>query len=128
MRGADQSVRAPSFRLILRTNVAEQRHECLHAGGVAGLDIARGIAHVQALFRFAAGELAGVQHGFRVWLAVCRGVATHDAYRVFLQAELFDERIGEERRLVGDNAPVETARRELIEQEGRNIWKPALRK
>jgi len=78
--------------MILRTNVAEQRTSvCMRQ---RCRPMSRAHRHVQAFFRFTAGELAGMQHGSGVacGLPWCRHSTS---IRVFLQAELLDERIGE---------------------------------
>ena len=78
-RGADKTIRPPAFRGFMTVNVTEQRYKRLHAGLFAGLDIALSITHIQTFFWAAAGSGAGVQHGFRVGLAVGDSITTDHA-------------------------------------------------
>ena len=99
---------------VLDAVVAVLDGDCAHAGGLRGLHVAQVVADVPAARRREREGLRRVQQRRRMRLRMRRRVAADHAARG--QAEPGDDALGEARRLVGDDAPGDVARREVLEQ------------
>ena len=102
-----QDVRFPGRRFSVSA-IPPGGGDGMHACSAAGLDVAQIIPHVPAL---AGGELqSGGRLQQRGWvrLGMCCGITGNDA-TCMAQPYLRNERLGESRRLIGNNAPGKAA-------------------
>ena len=113
---ADGAVRRPRPPVVVGVQSSRRGDQRRHAGGVRRLNVALGIAHIDAL----AGRRRRPvpPHAASAAGAACaraQRVAAHHAGEARPQSELLEQRLGEPRRLVGDDAGHQAARGERVE-------------
>ena len=107
---------APCFGGVAGGNVAPCGENGVHACVVPCLDVAFGIAYIDAVFRLHLEYGAGVVHGEWAGFGLGAGVAADDYGGWGNEAEFGDKAVGEYVGFVGDDAPCDVLDGELGEQ------------
>ena len=111
-------VGAPGMRRAVISKVAVGNRCGQRSRSVSGDDVALVVTDVEGALRCAAQHCARMQDRQRGRLGLRRGVAADYASGARAESKGCDERIGEARPLVGDNAPCDALNFKRIEQCG----------
>ena len=107
---------APCFGRVARGDVAPCGKDGFHTCDAPCLDVAFGIANVDAVFRLRLDGGAGVVHGDGAGLGCAASVAANDNGGRGDEAKFGDKTVGKGLGFVGDDAPLDVLRGELGKQ------------